>query len=255
MQIKGHSAIVTGGGSGLGEATTRHLAANGAKVAIFDINAENAERVAKDIGGTPVICDVADPASVEAAFKAVEAAVGPARILVNCAGVGTPHLLVTRDGNPMPFDTFADVVRINLLGTFNCMRCGAAAMAKLDALEDEERGVIINTASIAAFDGQIGQMAYAASKGGVVGMTLPAARELARHGVRVVTIAPGYFHTPLFDSTTVDFQQQLISSQVFPNTRIGKPAEYAKLCETIIDNVMLNGETIRIDAATRMPPR
>ena len=255
MDVKGHSAIVTGGGSGLGEATAKMLAAKGAKVAILDMNMKGAERVAKEIGGVAIECNVADVPSAEKAFAAAKQAVGVARVLVNCAGIGSGELLVKKDGSPSGVDLFLKTVAVNLFGTFNCMRLGAAEMTKLPPLADEERGVIVNTTSVAAYEGQIGQIAYSASKGGVVGLTLPAARELGRHGIRVMTIAPGYVQTPLLDAVPDHMRTALFASQVFPNKRFGKAEEYAHLCLAIIENPMLNGSVIRLDAGTRMPPK
>lgn len=256
MDINGHGAIVTGGGSGLGEATARMLAAKGAQVAILELNMDGANRVAGDIGGVAIECDVSDAASAEAAMAKVVAAVGTPRIVVNCAGVGPARAIVSREGEPMPLDAFTKVVNVNLVGTFNILRLAAAEMAKSQAVnEDEERGVIINTASVAAYEGQIGQIAYGASKSGVVGMMLPAARELARYGVRVMTIAPGYIQTPLLDQVPEEYRENLKKSQVFPRKRFGQPDEYAKLCVAIVENTLLNGDTIRLDAGTRMPPK
>ncbi len=255
MDVKGHSAIVTGGGSGLGEATAKMLAGKGAKVAIFDMNMKGAERVAQEIGGAAIECNVADVASTEKAFAAAKQAVGAARVLVNCAGIGSGELLVKKDGSPSGVDLFLKTVAVNLFGTFNCMRLGAAQMTTLAPLADEERGVIVNTTSVAAYEGQIGQIAYSASKGGVVGLTLPAARELGRHGIRVMTIAPGYVQTPLLDAVPDHMRTALFASQVFPNKRFGKAEEYAHLCLAIIENPMLNGSVIRLDAGTRMPPK
>ncbi len=255
MQLNGHSAIVTGAGSGLGEATARHFADKGMKVAVFDVNMEGAERVAKDIGGVAVHCNVSSASAAETAFEQSRAAIGPARVLVNCAGIGPARAIVSRDGTPMPLEAYAQVIEVNLIGTFNCLRLAAADMATLDPLEDGERGVIINTASVAAYEGQVGQVAYASSKGGVVGMMLPAARELARYGVRVLTIAPGFIQTPLMDTVPEDFQQNLMKSQLFPRERFGKAEEYAKLCSSICEITYLNGDVIRLDAGARMPPR
>lgn len=255
MDVKGHSAIVTGGGSGLGEATAKMLAAKGAKVAVFDLNMKGADRVAKEIGGVAIECNVADVASTEKAFAESKKAVGTARILVNCAGIGSGELLVKKDGTPSGVDLFQKTVAVNLFGTFNCMRLGAADMTKVPPLADDERGVIVNTTSVAAYEGQIGQIAYSASKGGVVGLTLPAARELGRHGIRVMTIAPGYVQTPLLDAVPEQMRTALFASQVFPNKRFGKPEEYAHLCLSIIENPMLNGSVIRLDAGTRMQPK
>jgi NAD(P)-dependent dehydrogenase (short-subunit alcohol dehydrogenase family) len=253
MQIKDLAAMVTGGGSGLGAATAAHLAALGCKVAVADINKAAAEAQAAAIGGIGVGCDVADAASGEAAFKAAAAAHGPVRILINCAGIGSAGRIVGRDG-PQGLDAFERVVRINLIGSFNMLRLAAAEMSAADPLEEGERGVIVNTASIAAYEGQVGQAAYAASKGGVVAMTLPAARELARVGVRVVTIAPGLFHTPMVDGLPPDLQASLGAGIPFP-ARLGRPSEYAELVEHILRNRFLNGEVIRLDGALRMPPR
>jgi len=253
MQINGLAALVTGGGSGLGAATAAHLAALGAKVAVADINQAAAEAHAARIGGIGIRCDVADAASGEAAFAAARAAHGPVRILVNCAGIGTAGRIVGRDG-PLKLDAFERVIRVNLIGTFNMLRLAAAEMSEADEIDEGERGVIVNTASIAAYEGQVGQPAYAASKGGVVAMTLPAARELARAGIRVVTIAPGLFHTPMVDGLPPDIQASLGAGIPFPS-RLGRPSEYADLVETIIRNRFLNGETIRLDGAFRMPPR
>lgn len=253
MEVKSHSALVTGGGSGLGAATARALAKAGALVAVLDINGENARNVAAEIGGLAITCDVSDAASAEAAVSAAQAAQGAARILVNCAGIGTAGRIVGRDG-PMPLASFKRVIDVNLIGSFNLMRLAAAAMQALAPLADGERGVIISTASVAAYEGQIGQAAYAASKGGIVALTLPAAREFARFGVRVNTIAPGLFLTPLMDTLPPDIQQSLGASVPFP-ARLGKPEEYARLVLDIIANPMLNGETIRLDGALRLAPR
>lgn len=253
MLVKGHAAIVTGGGSGLGAATARALAAAGAKVAVLDINEAGAQAVAHEIGGTAIRCDVSDAASGEAAIKAAVAAQGPARVLVNCAGIGPPARIVGRNG-PLPLADFKKIIDVNLVGSFNMMRLAAAGMIDLEALDDGERGVIISTASVAAFDGQIGQAAYSASKGGIVALTLPAAREFARAGIRVNTIAPGLFATPLMGSLPQAAQDSLAASVPFPS-RLGRPDEYAKLVMDIIGNAMLNGETIRLDGALRMAPK
>ena len=253
MQINGLAAVVTGGGSGLGAATAAHLAGLGAKVVVADINQAAAEAHAARIGGIGVACDVANAASGEALFAAARAAHGPVRVLVNCAGIGASGRIVGRDG-PLKLEAFERVIRVNLIGSFNMLRLAAAQMADADPLDESERGVIINTASIAAYEGQIGQPAYAASKGGVVGMTLPAARELARTGVRVVTIAPGLFHTPMVDGLPQDVQTTLAAGIPFP-ARLGRPSEYAELVEHIVRNRFLNGEVIRLDGALRMPPR
>ncbi len=253
MDVKGHAAIVTGGASGLGEATARALAAAGAKVAIFDMNQETGEKVAADIGGIFCQCNVAEAASGEAAIAKAAEAHGKARIAVNCAGVGTPARIVGRNGI-LPLEEYAKVVNINLVGTFNIMRLAAAGMMDLDALPSTERGVIINTASVAAFDGQIGQAAYASSKGGVAALTLPAAREFASKGIRVMTIAPGLFLTPMMKGLPQEAQDSLAVSVPFPQ-RLGEPEEFAKLAMHIVDNEMMNGETIRLDGAIRMAPR
>ncbi|MGA9015549.1 MAG: SDR family NAD(P)-dependent oxidoreductase [Acetobacteraceae bacterium] len=253
MRLDGQSAIVTGGASGLGAATAQRLAGAGCRVAVLDINGKAVEASAQRIGGVGVACDVADAASAEAAVAKAREAHGPARVLVNCAGVGVAGRIVGREG-PMPLAAFEQVIRINLIGSFNLLRLAAADMGTLDPLEDGERGVIVNTASIAAFEGQVGQAAYAASKAGVVGMTLPAARELARVGVRVVTIAPGLFHTPMVAGLPAEVQQSLAEGIPFPQ-RLGMPEEYAALVEHIVANRFINGETIRLDGALRMPPR
>ncbi|MGA3003616.1 MAG: SDR family NAD(P)-dependent oxidoreductase [Acetobacteraceae bacterium] len=255
MKLEGQAAVVTGGGSGLGFATASLLAAGGCKVALLDINDAAAKTQAAAIGGVGIRCDVSDATSAEAAMAAARAAHGPARVLVNCAGIGTAGRVVGRDG-PMKLEAFDRVIRVNLIGTFNMIRLAAAEMSGLDPLDDTdgERGVIINTASIAAFDGQVGQAAYAASKGGVVGMTLPIARELARAGVRVMTIAPGVFHTPMVDGLSPEVRKSLGDGVPFPQ-RLGMPEEYAALALHIIANRFLNGEVIRLDGALRMAPR
>lgn len=253
MNIDGVAAIVTGGASGLGGATAERLAAAGAKVAIFDMNAELGEAKAKAIGGTFQQVNVTDESQVEQAIAAAEGVHGKARILVNCAGIGPPAKVVARDGSPLPLKDFAGVVNVNLFGSFNVLSKWAARIHDAEPL-GEERGVVINTASVAAFDGQIGQAAYAASKGGVVGMTLPIAREFARYGIRVMTIAPGLFLTPLMESLPKEAQDSLGAQVPFPN-RLGDPTEFAKMVTAIIDNPMLNGEVIRLDGAIRMAPK
>ena len=254
MNIAGQSAIVTGGGSGLGEAVARTLAKLGAKVAVLDINTAGAQRVAADIGGLACTADITDSTSLSAALDQAEAAHGTARIVMNIAGVGSAKRVVGKDGNPAPMEDFERVVRINLLGTYNVVRLTAARIAKLPALEGGERGVMVMTASVAAFDGQVGQEAYSASKGGIVGMTLPLARDLAQHGVRVCTIAPGLFETPLLLQLPEAVQQSLAASIPFP-PRLGKPQEFADLAAHIVSNGHLNGEVIRLDGALRMAPR
>jgi NAD(P)-dependent dehydrogenase (short-subunit alcohol dehydrogenase family) len=253
MRVSGAAAIVTGGGSGLGRATAEALAAKGARVAVFDVNPAAAEEAAKAIGGLAVVCDVGDDASATAAVAKSEEAHGPARILVACAGIGTPTRVVTRDGAPAPLADFERVIRVNLVGVFNMIRLAAASMGKLEPV-DGERGVIISTASIAAFEGQSGQAAYSASKGGVVSMTLPIARELARVAVRVNTIAPGIFMTPMLAGLRQEVQDSLGASVPFP-ARVGAPSEFAALAVHIVENGYINGETIRIDGALRMPAR
>ncbi len=253
MDIKGHAAIVTGGASGLGAATARMLAAAGAKVALFDVNQKAAAEVAIDINGIAIACDVTNSEQTEKAFAKAAADHGTARILINCAGVGPAKRIVGRDG-PMPLDEFARVISINLIGTFNAMRLAAAAMQSVSPLDEGERGVIICTASVAAYEGQIGQAAYAASKGGVVGLIMPAAREFAQFGIRVNGIAPGIFSTPMLHALPEAAQQSLAASVPFPKL-LGQPPQYAALVRHIIENRYLNGETIRIDGALRMAPR
>jgi NAD(P)-dependent dehydrogenase (short-subunit alcohol dehydrogenase family) len=254
MKIDGASALVTGAGSGLGEAVARELARLGAKVAVLDINASAAHRVAADIGGVASHCDICDSASVNAALDAATAAHGVPRIVMNIAGIGTAKRIIGKDGSPAPLEDFERVVRINLIGTYNVSRLAAARIVALDPLDDGERGVIVNTASVAAFDGQVGQEAYAASKGGIVGMTLPLARDLAQWGVRVCTIAPGLFQTPLVAQLPDEVQKTLAASIPFPK-RLGRPEEFAALAAHIVTNVHLNGEVIRLDGALRMAPR
>jgi NAD(P)-dependent dehydrogenase (short-subunit alcohol dehydrogenase family) len=244
------TAIVFGGASGLGEATARHLAAAGATVVIADLDTTRANALAAELGATAIQTDVTDPRSVE---QAVSSAAG-LNVCVTCAGIATPGKLLGRDGAPTPLEHFAKVLAVNLTGTLNTLRVAAAAMLKNRPNNDGERGVCINTASIAAYDGQIGQVAYAASKGGVVALTLPVARELASGGIRVVTIAPGLFDTPMMAGLPEGTREALAVSVPFPS-RLGRPAEYAHLVEHIITNVMLNGEVIRLDGALRMPPR
>ncbi|MES2840206.1 MAG: SDR family NAD(P)-dependent oxidoreductase [Pseudomonadota bacterium] len=254
MNIQGHAALVTGGGSGLGEATARELARLGAKVAVLDVNLENAKRVAADIGGVALQCDITSTESLQTAIDQAAAAHGPARILMNIAGIGSAKRVVGKDGSAAPLEDFAKVVTVNLIGTYNASRLFAAACAKLDPLEDGERGVMVFTASVAAFDGQVGQQAYSASKGGLVGMTLPMARDLAQHGIRVCTIAPGLFSTPLMRTLPEPVQASLAASIPFP-PRLGKPEEFAALAAHIVTNTHLNGEVIRLDGALRMAPR
>ncbi len=252
MNLSGQVAVVTGAASGLGRATAAALAEGGAKVAFLDLDSAAVERAAAEIGGRPFSLDVADAAAAEAVMPEIEG-MGPVRVLVNCAGVAPAARIVGRDG-PMPLAAFERTVRVNLVGTFNLMRLAAAAMARLEPLADGERGVVVNTASVAAFEGQIGQAAYAASKAGVMGLTLPLARDLSGTGIRVVTIMPGLFQTPMFESVPEDFRKSLEAGIPFPS-RLGRPEEYAALVRAIIDNDMLNGEAIRLDGALRMQPK
>lgn len=254
MQIQGQAAIVTGGGSGLGAAAARELARLGARVAVLDVNAAHAASIAAEIGGVAAVCDITDSASLTAALDTAEAAHGPARIVMNIAGIGSARRVVGKDGAAAPLEDFERVVRVNLIGTYNVVRLTAARIAKLEPLTDGERGVMLMTASVAAYDGQVGQEAYAASKGGIVSMTLPLARDLAQHGIRAVTIAPGLFATPLMQTLPVEVQQGLAASIPFPR-RLGHPDEFAALAAHLVTNVHLNGETIRLDGALRMAPR
>ena len=254
MQIAGQSAIVTGGGSGLGAAVAHELAKQGAKVAVLDVNEFGTREVAAAIGGIACRCDITDSASVEAALDAATVAHGTPRIVMNIAGIGGAKRIVGKDGNAAPLEDFERVVRVNLIGTYNVSRLAAARIIKLAPLQDNERGVMVMTASVAAFDGQVGQEAYAASKGGVVGLTLPLARDLAQWGVRVCTIAPGLFSTPLLMQLPEEVRQSLAASIPFPK-RLGKPEEFAQLAAHIVSNGHLNGEVIRLDGALRMAPR
>jgi NAD(P)-dependent dehydrogenase (short-subunit alcohol dehydrogenase family) len=254
MKIEGQAALVTGGGSGLGAAVARELAHQGAQVAVLDVNLDAAQAVAAEIGGVAQRCDIADTAAVTATLDAAEAKHGPARIVMNIAGIGGARRMVAKDGSPAPLEDFERVVRVNLIGTYNVSRLAAARIARLDPLADGERGVIVMTASVAAFDGQVGQEAYSASKAGLAGMTLPMARDLAQHGIRVMTIAPGLFETPLMKALPPQVQQSLAASIPFPR-RLGQPEEFAALAAHIVTNTHLNGETIRLDGALRMAPR
>ena len=254
MQIQGQAALVTGGASGLGEATARELARLGAKVAVLDRNAELAEKVAAEIGGIACPCDITDAASVTAALEKAAAAHGPARSLRNVAGIGSAKRVVQRDGSAAPLEDFVRVININLIGSYNVSRLFAAACSKLPVLDNGERGVMMFTASVAAFDGQVGQQAYSASKAGLAGMTLPMARDLAQHAIRVCTVAPGLFATPLMKELPEAVQQSLAASIPFP-PRLGKPEEFAELACHIVTNGHLNGEVIRLDGALRMAPR
>ena len=253
MELSGQTAIVTGGGSGLGEATARALAARGARVAILDIGLDRASAVAADIGGLAIACDVSSAEKAEAAVAEAAVKLGEPRILVNCAGIAVGAKTVGKDG-PHPLDLYRKVIEINLIGTFNMIRLVADRAAKLEPLSGGERGVIVSTASVAAYDGQIGQAANSASKGGIVGMTLPIARDLARSGIRVMTIAPGIFRTPMMAGMPQDVQDSLGAAVPFPS-RLGEPSEYAALVVHIVENQMLNGETIRLDGAIRLAPR
>ncbi|MBM3361592.1 MAG: SDR family NAD(P)-dependent oxidoreductase [Betaproteobacteria bacterium] len=254
MKIEGTSALVTGGGSGLGEATARELARLGAQVAVLDLQLDQAERVARDIDGLAVACDVSDERSMSLALAAASGAHGPARILMHMAGIGTAKRVVDKEGQAAPLADFDKVVRVNLIGSYNAARLFAAACARLEPLQDGLRGVMVMTASVAAFDGQVGQQAYSASKAGIVGMTLPMARDLAQYGIRVCTIAPGLFATPLLRTLPETVQASLAASIPFPQ-RLGKPEEFAELAAHIVHNDHLNGETIRLDGALRMAPR
>lgn len=255
LDIKGASAIVTGGASGLGAATCRLLAERGAHVVAVDLNEDLGNALAGEIGGKFARADVSDEAQVQAAVDAASS-MGPLRVLVNCAGLGSAARTVGRDGTPFDLKNFEFVIRVNLIGTFNCIRLAASAMSKVEALEGGERGAIVNTASVAAFDGQIGQAAYSASKGGVVGLTLPVARDLAAIGVRVNTIAPGLIDTPIYGTGEASeaFKANLGRSVLFPH-RLGTAEEFATMALELITNSYMNAETIRVDGGIRMPPK
>jgi NAD(P)-dependent dehydrogenase (short-subunit alcohol dehydrogenase family) len=254
MDITGASALVTGGASGLGLATARRLASAGAAVTIIDLPASAGSDVAAELGGRFAAADVTDPEQVAAAVR-VAAASGPLRVVVNCAGIAPPAKVLDRDGNPSPLDAFERIIRVNLIGTYNVIAQASAVMSRTDPDPDSgDRGVIVSTASVAAFDGQIGQPAYSASKGGVHAMTLPIARELARYGIRVVTIAPGIMETPMLAGLPQAAQDSLGEQVPYP-ARLGRPDEYARLVMSIVDNGYLNGETIRLDGAIRMAPK
>ena len=253
MNINGVPAVVTGGASGLGEATARMLAAMGAKVSIFDVQIEKAQAVAEEIGGLAFSCDVTSSESAQACFSEAKEKHGPVGIAVNCAGIGVPSKILGKEG-PQSLDFFSKVIAVNLTGSFNILRLAADEMQTREANQDGERGVVISTASVAAYEGQIGQAAYSASKGGIVSMTLPAARELARYGIRVLAIAPGLFMTPMLAALPEEAQQSLAATLPFPQ-RLGDPSEYARLVKEMVENPMLNGEVIRIDCALRMAPR
>jgi NAD(P)-dependent dehydrogenase (short-subunit alcohol dehydrogenase family) len=253
MQVATQSALVAGGGSGIGAAVAKHLAGLGAKVAVLDVNLDGAKATAQAIGGLAFECDIASASSAEKAIAAAREAHGPARILANCAGILSPGRILGKDG-PLSLDIFRRVIEVNLIGAFNLLRLAAADMAKLTPLADGERGVVINTSSIAAYEGQIGQIAYATSKAGMAGMTLPAARDLARHGIRVLSVAPGLVATPMLTNLPQDMQDALAQSIPFPQ-RLAEPSEVARLVQHMIENVMLNGEVVRLDGALRMPPK
>ena len=255
MDLQGATFIVTGGGSGLGEATAQLFTESGANVVIVDLNADNANKVATDIGGQAkaIECNVSDEGQVQAAVDLAKEAFGGLNGAINCAGIGAANR-VTNKGGPFPLDVFKFVIDVNLIGTFNVIRLVAHAMTELEPDASGERGAIINTASVAAFDGQIGQAAYSASKGGIVGMTLPIARELARYGIRVVTIAPGLFNTPMLARMPEEAKKALGAQVPYP-PRLGEPSEFAQLAKQIVENSMLNGDTIRLDGAIRMAPK
>ena len=254
MEISGQTALVTGGGSGLGAATARHLAGHGAKVAVLDYDRAKADTVASEIGGIAVQADVGETASVEAGLGEVVTKTGTTpRIIINCAGIGLAARIVGREGK-LSLDMFERTIRVNLIGTYNVMSYAARLLMEVEPLASGERGVIINTASAAFEDGQLGQAAYAASKGGIVSLSLPAAREFARFGIRVMAIAPGLFHTPMMESLPEEVVTKIVSDIQFPN-RLGQPEEYALLVSQIVSNPYLNGTTIRLDGAVRLPPR
>ncbi|MCO6439755.1 MAG: 3-hydroxyacyl-CoA dehydrogenase [Nitrococcus mobilis] len=256
MQVAGNVFLVTGGGSGLGRATVRRLAAHGARVVIADLDAPAAQSLAEELGeqGRFVAADVVHEEAMQRAVTTAVAAFGALHGLINCAGTVLGCKVVNRQGEPHPLELFARTVQVNLIGTFNAIRLAAKVMAQGPAGADGERGVIVNTASVAAYDGQIGQAAYSASKAGIVGMTLPLARELAAYGIRVMTIAPGVFATPMMASLPEQVRTQLGGQTPFP-ARLGHPSEFAALAQHIIENTMLNGESIRLDGALRMPPK
>lgn len=254
MKLQGNVALVTGGASGMGEATARALALAGVKVALLDMNIDAAKKVAAEIGGFAVQCDVTKDDSVKNAIAEATKAIGAPRILINCAGILGAKRILGKEG-PMGLDFFETVIRVNLVGTFNMLRLASEAMSKLEPLnKDGERGIVINTASVAAYEGQIGQAAYSASKGGIVGLTLPAARELAKFGIRVVTIAPGLVKTPMVAGMPDDVQASLAASIPFPS-RLVEPSEFAALVLHVIENTVINGETIRLDGALRLAPK
>ncbi len=254
MEIKNCVAMITGGASGMGAATAKLLSTLGAQVALLDVNKDAVQKIADELNGCAIHCDVTSPESVEKAITETTNRLGAARIIVNCAGIVHGRRMINREG-PMPLDEFRRVIEVNLIGTFNVMRLATASLSTLSTVNDTgERGVIINTASVAAFEGQIGQTAYSASKGGIVGMTLPAAREGAQFGIRVMTIAPGLVDTPMFAKISDEARAALAVSVPFPQ-RLAKPDEFAMLVRQIIENPMLNGSVIRLDGALRMQPK
>ena len=254
MEIKGQTAYISGGASGLGEATARLLAQAGATVGVLDMNEDLARSVASELGGAAAACDVSDAASHEAAMASLNEAIGPARIFVACAGIATGAKLVTRDGDATPLDKLTKAIHVNLIGTINSLRLAAAGMAALEPLEDGERGVIVTTSSIAGFEGQVGQGDYSASKGGVAASALTFARELARDGIRVNCISPGLMDTPMMAGLPDEVRQSLVETTVYPK-RLGHAAEYAALAKHIAENRYINGTVIRLDGALRMAPR
>ncbi|MBB4913832.1 SDR family oxidoreductase [Streptosporangium saharense] len=257
MDLNGAAAVISGGASGLGEATARHLAAHGATVVVADLNEERGKIVADEIGGVFVKTDVSDEQQVQAAVDAAVATGKPLRVVVNSAGIGWAGRTVNRDGTPHDLASYRRVIEVNLIGTFNLLRVGAAAIAKTDPVdEDGQRGVIVNTASVAALEGQTGQVAYSASKGGIVGMTLPAARDLSPVGIRVNTICPGIIDTPIyaFNANAEEFKAKLVAPVVFPK-RMGRPEEFAQLVRSLIENDYMNAETVRFDGGIRFQPK
>ncbi len=256
MEIRNSVAVITGGASGLGEAMVREMAAKGGMAAILDLDVEKGEKLSRELGGAIIFCktDVTAETSVQKSIDNTVKAFGAIHIAVNCAGIGTPKKVIDKEGNPMPIDFFTQLIQINLVGTMNVIRLSAIQMVRNTPNYDGEKGVVINVASVAAFEGQIGQAAYSASKAGVVGLTLPLAREFADNGIRCNTIAPGIFRTPLVDGLPEKAQDALGKMMPFPK-RMGKPSEFAMLARQIIENPMINGETIRLDAALRMPAK
>ncbi len=253
MDLQGRAAIITGGGSGIGAECARTLAAEGMKVAVMDVNMDGARAVAEECGGIAIECDVTSADSAEAAVAAAREANGIAQLLINCAGIGTPGRIVSRTG-PLPLEAYEAVIKVNLIGTFNMLRLVAADMQEAEPMADDERGLIINTASVAAYEGQIGQAAYASSKGGIVALNIVAARELARSGIRVNTISPGLIDTPMMAGLPEEARESLAQQPEFPK-RLGTPGDYAKLVLHLCDNVLINGEVIRLDGALRMAAR